>query len=436
MADLKIRLKPFQDKFLFSEKRYPSLVAGVGTGKTMMLLMKIWNYCLQYPNSLALIVRKEFTDLRDSTLKDFNTYFNRNVNTDKEYHFENGSKIMFRHGGEINVLKNINLSIFGIEQAEEFENEEIFTFLRDRLRRTNAPYRQGCLIANTNGHNWIWRLWKNNPPSDDYVLSEATTFDNADVLPKDFIEDCRRRQKEEPKHYAQYIMNSWEEVGADDLLLESESVYKSPALVFQSEGTQRLILSCDVARFGDNETVFTIIKSIDILRWEQIFQEAKKGWDLMHTTGYLLELKRQFRPDILTVDDVGVGGGVTDRLREQRNAPWPFIANTASGNKLYNNIRDEGYFMLKDFFLKDYLKIINDTVLMEQLLSLKFKYKSNGQKTMMSKDEMRKEGLKSPDRADALMMSIYYTKNVFGKSLRNQDSLSRESESEYNVFAQ
>jgi len=37
---------------------------------------------------------------------------------------------MFRHASELAVLKNINLSIFGIEQAEEFETDEQFQLQR------------------------------------------------------------------------------------------------------------------------------------------------------------------------------------------------------------------------------------------------------------------------------------------------------------------
>jgi len=36
---------------------------------------------------------------------------------------------------------------------------------------------------------------------------------------------------------------------------------------------------------------------------------------------------------------------------------------------------------------------------------LKYKFKSNGLKILESKDEAKKRGIKSPDRADALMMA-------------------------------
>lgn len=424
--DIPIKLKSYQDKFLFSQNRYPCMIAGIGTGKTYMLLLKVYNFCKQYPNSLALVVRKEFTDLKDSTMKDFERYFLKPIGSDKNFKFDNGSTIMFRHASEIAVLKNINLSLFAIEQAEEFEDETMFTFLRDRLRRDNAPLRQGVLIANANGHNWIYRMWINNPASEDFDAVTASTFDNEDNLPADFIADLKRMELEAPNHYKQYVLNSFEELGKDDLLLTGSVVYNSPKTIFYDEGTIRKILAVDVARFGEDETVFTIIQSNNIRQWTQIYQHTWRDKPLTEVVGKTLDLCREFSPDIIAIDDCGMGGGVTDRLSEQRRTPEAFIGNAKPSNEIYENKRSEGFFKMKEFFDKGDIKIMIDPMLQEQLLSLRYKFKSNGKKAIVSKDEMRKDNLKSPDRADALMMALYYTDVVFNSKLRS--NLPREAE--------
>ena len=396
---------PFQKKFLDSETRYPALVSAIGTGKTYMLLLKIWAFCQEYPNSLSLIVRKEYTDLRDSTLKDFEHYFDVTIDSNKEYHFNNGSVIMFRHGAELNVLKNINLSIAGIEQAEEFDTDEAFTFIRDRLRRDNAPYRQLCVIANTRGHNWIWKLWKNNPPSEDFKLWEATTFDNAENLPKDFIDDLKHMAIESPNHYRRFVMNDWEESELDDYLFTVTSLEYSARLGLEEKPGHKII-SCDVARFGDDEIVFTILQKKG-LKWEQIFQEGYRNKDLMWTTGKFLELKRESSALVSIVDDDGVGGGVTDRLREQGVDVKSFRGGLkAKDEEMYPNKRSEVYFKLKEMIDNGILKILDDQILKDQLMTIRYKYNSKGQRVLLSKDDLRKEGIKSPDRADALMMAV------------------------------
>jgi len=432
---LKIQLKPFQDRFLFSDKRYPALIAGIGTGKTLMLLLKIYNYCDQYPNSLALIVRKEYTDLRDSTIKDFQNYFKVTIDTNKEYHLPNGSVIMFRHGAELNVLKNINLSLFGIEQAEEFENDETFQFLRDRLRREGAPYRQGCLIANACGHNWIWKAWINNPPGEEYHTTTASTFDNEDNLPADFIADLKRMEVEAPNHYQQYVLNSFEETGADDILLSTRQVNDASHAVFNFSGAYGRIMAIDVARFGEDETVFSIVEKVSPTHLVQVHQECWKKHDLMEVVGKALDLKRLHNVDIIAVDDTGVGGGVTDRLREMRMRVQAFNGGERSLNPAYFNKRSEGHFIMKEYFDRGYIKIVNDMDLAEQLTSIKYKFKSNGEKAIVSKDDMRKEGFKSPDRADALMIACCYS-NLIVRGMPLPGQAAQEFvKQEYNLFA-
>jgi len=406
MPPIEIKLRPFQDEFLFDQHRYSALIAGIGTGKTYMLLLKIWMFCEQYPDTLALIVRKEYTDLRDSTIKDFQVYFQVTVDSNKEYRFPNGSIIMFRHMSEINVLRNINLSIIGVEQAEEMPDEETFTFLRDRLRRQNAPYRQMNIIANANGYNYLWKMFINNPPSEDFHVVQANTFDNADNLPQDFINDLRRMEIESPNHFKRFVMNSHEELDADDLLLTHQVVYNAPKVEVYPGGTQKRVLAVDVARFGEDETVFTILESRGVFIWEQIYLEGWRNKLLMETVGKIVDIQRTFGVDAIVIDDTGMGGGVTDRLREFRLQVIPFISAEKAGNPVYANKRAEGYFKLQELMNKGYLKLKPDADLLNQLTTIRYKFQSNGNKIIVSKDEMRKDGLKSPDRADALMMAV------------------------------
>lgn len=393
-----------------------------------MLLLKVWHFCEQYPGVLCMIVRKEFTDLRDSTIKDFERYFSVKIDSNKEHTFANGSRIMFRHGAELNVLKNINLSLFAIEQAEEFETEETFTFLRDRLRNQASPIRQGVIIANAKGHNWIWKLWINNPPSDDYDAITANTFDNADNLPEDFINDLKRMEIEAPSHYRQFVMNDFNEVGSDDYLFIAKDVYQSAESKFDVVGTSKRILAVDVARFGDDETVFCIVESADILRWNQLYQYAWRGKTTTETAGKALSLAREFTTDLIVIDDTGVGGGVTDMITEAKRNVSAFNGGNRSVNPKYVNARSEGFFNLKDMFDKDNLRILPDTSIAEQLMSIRYKFMRNEQKMIVSKDDMRKEGIKSPDRADALMMALYFKESVFSPRTTNKN-LPRETTS-------
>jgi phage terminase large subunit len=205
---MKFNLKPTQYDFIGACEQFPAYVAGVGTGKSTSLIAKALFHSQETPNNLGLIVRKNYTDLRDSTIKDYENYTGRKINeSNKEDKLPNGSLIMFRHGDELPTLKNINLGFFMMEQAEEFPDDTTWQFLKMRLRR-QVKFRTGALIANTNGHNWIYDIWKKNGCPPNHALMEATTIDFQDVLPSDYIDNLQTLPK---KLYRRYVLNSWEE---------------------------------------------------------------------------------------------------------------------------------------------------------------------------------------------------------------------------------
>lgn len=449
---MRIELNPYQAEFLPSEKRFPAMVAAVGTGKSMMLLLKIWNYCEKYPNSLALIIRKEFTDLRDSTIKDFQTYFGVTIDGNKEYKFPNGSTIMFRHGAEMAVLKNMNLSIAGIEQAEEFDTDEVFIFLRDRLRRQNAPYRQLCLIANANGHNWIWRLFIQQADDikvlDDktgqivrtrgeYVSIEANTFANEHNLPKDFTEDLKTMKEDAPNHYMRYVMNSHEEIDADDLLYDSKEVYAATDIYIpDSNRLIKRVMGVDCARYGNDETVFTIIEQRDLYRWEQTLIEPVKKTSAQWIVGRVMELERKYDLDLTVIDDVGFGGGVTDHLTHSRILPFVAQSNaSASVSREYEDSKTESHFMTDDLLKQGWLKLLGDHIQAEQLMTIRYKF-NKGKKKVLGKDEMRTKykEIDSPDRAEALTMAVFGTNKRPQEISEQRSNLPRYSLSESDVF--
>ncbi len=381
-------------------------MAAVGTGKTLFLLLKIWKFCEDYPDTLALVVRKEYTDLRDSTLKDFQRYFNVTVDGNKEYHFANGSVIMFRHGDEIDVLKNLNLTIFGNEQSEESESEETFTFLRDRLRRTNAPIRQGCIIGNTNGDNWIKRLWKDKGLQE-AELYEATTFDNADNLPADFIADLRRMEDESPEHYQRYVMNDWFVTDDQFILIKPERLEKLKEKKVYPQYTRRIV-ACDPSQGGD-ECVLYAIENNKITESKYLHIN-----DTMVIAGEIATMMYQNNTQVAAVDSIGVGAGIYDRLRELgKEVIGISSAEKAFQENRFYNRRTEIWWYVFEQVRDGLLAYPEDPELRRQLCSVRYKViNSNGKIQLEPKQDTKDRLTRSPDRADAFVYGIWAIKDT------------------------
>lgn len=414
--DKVVRLRPFQDKFLFAKERFPALVSGVGTGKTFMLLLKIWNHCEEYPGSLAMIVRKEFTDLRDSTIKDFTRYFGVTIDSNKEYKFPNGSIIMFRHGAELNVLKNISLSICGIEQAEEFDSEETFTFLRDRMRHPIGTS-QLCIIANCNGDNWIKKYWKNGALQN-ALLVEASTFDNAENLRPDFIADQKQMAIDSPAHYRQYVLNDWDVADTEFVLIRPQSIDALKGREIFHESPRR-IFAGDPATGGD-ECVGYVIEDGSIL-YQRIMHEN----DTTKIGAEWFTIGREWDCSNWAIDSIGVGKGVADTVNRLATSSgidnaveYINSAESSSDPERWNNKRTEMWWYLMEQINNKEIPYPEDDELRRQLQAVKYLPLRNRKQVKLEPKELTKKRLgRSPDRADAYVYGVYALQFVQGGSV-------------------
>lgn len=439
MADKKIKLNWYQDKFLFSAARYSACIAGVGTGKTYIGTLKMVTALEKYPNSLGLIVRKEYRDLKMSTIKDFESNFGVKINSsDKSYTFPNGSQIMFSHGDltDINVLKNINLSRFLIEQAEEYVNADIFHFLRDRLRRQGAP-RGGDVIANANGHNWIYDLFLDKATvqvhdeatgesvyeKESYLATTANTFANEHNLPADYVDDLRNvMSKDAPNHYKQFVLNDHNIIDADDLVFSHELLASAKTAEFSGTSSRR-IFGADISRYGDNKCVMVILEDCGGYKWRVLAVESWQGKDAVHTIGRIAELARTFHAAEGIIDCDGLGGPYYDVLKDlSKNIKLKEFNNTgeAADTRHYANPRTQAYFELKGLMEKGWLRVENPQVLNE-LAEIRYTYNTKDQKILISKEALRRQGYKSPDYADALAMAGTLFKSSPASPLRNMN---------------
>jgi hypothetical protein len=108
------------------------------------------------------------------------------------------------------------------------------------------------------------------------------------------------------------------------------------------------------------------------------------------------------------VDVPGVGGGVVDRLAELDLPVVPYNGGEPPIDKeRFVNARAEDYWTLRERFEQGEVDIDpDDDKLAAQLGSIKWGIESRGRIKIESKDDMRKRGLPSPDRADTAAIAF------------------------------
>lgn len=172
---------------------------------------------------------------------------------------------------------------------------------------------------------------------------------------------------------------------------------------YTAEGYASLpkILACDVARYGDDKTV---------IGWRQGRKSAilgkYSGLDLMATADRLVEAITAQRPDAVVVDDVGIGAGVVDRLRQLGHKVFAFNGGAAAIDKaLYANRRAETWGLLRDA-MREGMELPKDSELHDDLVGPEYAFTPKQQIILEKKEDMKKRGLASPDVADMLAMTF------------------------------
>ena len=83
-------------------------------------------------------------------------------------------------------------------------------------------------------------------------------------------------------------------------------------------------------------------------------------------------------------------------------------------------LRDELWWRVRTAFERGLISIPDDKELQNELMSIKYEPDRQGRTVIQSKKKMRIEGVPSPNRADALMMTFYLQESFFR---RNEERL-------------
>jgi len=173
------------------------------------------------------------------------------------------------------------------------------------------------------------------------------------------------------------------------------------AVTTDAAGVQDVVLAVDVARFGSDRSVI-LRRRGDRVEEIRTFQKL----DTMELVGWVVAAIHDSQPTMVYVDEIGVGAGVVDRLREQGHRVKGInVARRAQQEALFANLRAQGYWQLRERFASGTISIPADNQLMGELAALRYSYDSQGRILLESKESMRQRGLPSPDKADALMLA-------------------------------
>jgi hypothetical protein len=157
----------------------------------------------------------------------------------------------------------------------------------------------------------------------------------------------------------------------------------------------------DVAGPGEDETVLVLRRGSRIILLE--------AWTDSDPRGKVLNTLRDFKNRIqyLNVDTAGVGHFMARHLEDHG---YPVVnvnvGESPRDSDRYANLKAELCWCLRRRFETGDISGPMDERTIGQLAGIRYKHNSRGQVVIESKDDARKRGVKSPDRAEAVMLAF------------------------------
>lgn len=196
------------------------------------------------------------------------------------------------------------------------------------------------------------------------------------------------------RDYSASVANSW--IAGTSV---RECMAKGPADV-QAIGP--LMVGVDVARFGDDKSCITFRKG-RLVYPQIVFGQC----DVVDVAGRVKQAIMEMPEPVaqIAVDTIGIGSGVADMLRRDfRHKVVDVNSSIRLSDGQNYNMRARMWRDLREY-LKNGASLPNDPDLATDLTALQYEFRG-GELLMESKDNAKKRGIKSPDRADSLALTF------------------------------
>jgi hypothetical protein len=310
------------------------------------------------------------------------------------------------------------------------------------------------LIANpTDPNSAMAEIWKKN--LSDWKTMHISVLDAPTIKPDpdfpleniggmsglDYVAQMEARWGEQDPHYITRVLGQWAFEAGNNVFSEAE-IARGVNCHVEPDPNPIIQFGCDIARMGPDSTyVYEYIEGDvwatdpetgkpteptgqrgGILRFVESWNKAPLVSSDPANYGTAERIHSQALArgaSIVAVDASGLGGGAIDGLTNLGGtyAVVEVYGSAPSTDKrAYLNVRAEQYFEIKRMLHAGVLDLDpKDTELLDELRGIVFEFTTSGAVKMESKDDMKKRGAKSPDRADAAWYATYNViEAVFG----------------------
>ena len=321
----------------------------------------------------------------------------------KEYieNTKNGSHFIFRGLKDLraaNQIKSLeSYDIFFVEEAAPVSHES-WSILLPTLRKAGSEL--WAVFNREEEMDPVYERFVVNERKNSIILKlEPGPIDNPwwneTTLPQEMAEDFKYDEDE--------AIHVWygepRKQGFKAVLSRAKIRQAMDRNIVNPEGITSI--GCDPADNGDDKTQIYKRKGLKVIGHS--FLPLSDGIDIANEIGSMINKD----PSIpVRIDTTGIGTSARDQTRKLGMTVLPInFAENANDKDKYANIVTEMWFNLKEII--DEIDIPNDPELMRELSGRQYKYDKKGRYLIEPKEAFKKRYGKSPDKADALILTFY-----------------------------
>jgi len=404
----------------FNDYSYFLLEGGRGGGKSHSVGRLILYLAEKY--KLRIVCGRETQNSINesvySLMKDLITEYNLNfdVQSQKIIHREKGSEINFRgfrEQGKFNVQGMEGIDLLWIDEAQAITKQTLDVLI-PTIRKDKAR-----VFFTMNRHISNDPVYSKFKDRSDCLHIKINFYENEHCTEK-LKKEAAECKKQSEKDYNHIWLGEPLDQSEDALYAVSDFENGKKNAHVLAPGYGLRVAGFDIARYGDDKCAVVVLQQMGALHWEEVYVDEWDHRDLNYTTGRILAITNEQRVDLAAIDEDGLGAGPFDALSKGRGLDY-FVGfrNPAIGyqeNNSFGNPRTINAYKLKDALVKGHRHIKTQKVI-DELLTIRYTFDHNQRRILVSKDKMRKDGFKSPNLADAVIMA----ESLIGQVKQKQD---------------
>lgn len=383
---------------------------GEGSGKSNDRAQAVVLAMIVHPGTRVVCLREVQNSIKDSVYQLICDWIQRlgvghlfDVTRD-EIRGPGGSLCIFRGMKDQNAESIKSLEGYRIAWFEEAQtcSQRSLDLLRPTIR---APGSELWFTWNPRARTDPIDIFLRQKPPADAVVVRANFNDNP-WFPSELEGERLIDETGDESRYRHIWLGDYEDQ-SDKQLISAKIVDRAMTTKAEVTRADELIMAVDVARYGDDETVICFRRGRDAYSEPWVFLSKL---DTMEVAARVAHHFDRTRPNALFVDETGVGAGVVDRLKQLGYPVLPVNFGAKPDGMTdakVANKRAEMWVRMREW-LNGVVGIPDDPQLAAQLTAVEYKHDANNAILLEKKEDMKRRGLPSPDRADALAITFAF----------------------------